>query len=168
MPRRPTPFLLAGAVCVAAKVGATVVRQWRRTRRYEIAETSMEPALRPGDYVVARSSRGSFLLGDVVIYPHPERPGFELVKRVVGLPGATVEIDGGRVFIDGAPLPEPWAVPDPTDTGRWRVRADEIFVMGDQRRRSSWDSRQIGPIAVGQAQWTLRARYWPADRIGMV
>ncbi len=126
----------------------------------------MGPALLPGDYVLARRSGATFLLGDIVIYPHPSQPDLELVKRVVGLPGTTVTIDRGTTMIDGAVLPEPWAEPDPADDGVWHVARDEIFVMGDQRRRSSGDSRRVGPLPVSQVPWTVRARYWPPRRIG--
>ena len=119
----------------------------------------MEPALRPGDYVLARKSGSSFLLGDIVIFPDPDRPDFELVKRVVGLPGATVALEAGRVLVDGDPLPEPWAEIDTADQGTWTVGSDEIFVLGDQRRRSSRDSRTLGPIAASAAGWTVRLRY---------
>jgi signal peptidase I len=139
----------------------------RRLRRYEIAEHSMTPALVPGDFVIARSG-GLPARGEVVIIGHPEKPGMEIVKRVIGLPGETVTVSGGLVHIDGARLPEPWADGPTCPEGTWRIPSDAMFVLGDNRRRSSGDSRTLGPIAVPDPLWTVQWRYWPARRIDIV
>jgi signal peptidase I len=68
------------------------------------------------------------------------------VKRVIGLPGETVEMKAGQVYIDGVPLNESYLTrPDDRDFGPYEVGADEIFVMGDNRPVSK-DSRMIGAI----------------------
>jgi signal peptidase I len=167
--RSKSQTLCIASVAGLALIGSSwIAKQRRRTRRYEIAERSMAPELLPGDYVIARKSGRSFLLGDVVIFTDPDRPGFELVKRVVGLPGVTVQLEAGHVVVDGDPVPEPWAEIDHDDHGTWKVGNDEIFVLGDQRTRSSRDSRAVGPIRVTAAEWTVRARYWPPARIGLI
>lgn len=66
-----------------------------RLRRYEIAEHSMRPTLRSGDWVIALARPGSVRPGDVVVLDHPNRPGFELVKRV-----ASIDDDGVLVLGD--------------------------------------------------------------------
>ncbi len=65
-----------------------------RLRRYEIAEGSMSPALEPGDYVVAVRRPRRVRPGDVVIFDHPERKGFTLVKRVAAASGAAISVRG--------------------------------------------------------------------------
>lgn len=144
-------------------VAAAVLR--KDLRRYEIVEHSMSPELEPGDYVLALAARRELMRGDVVIFVHPDRPGFELVKRVVGMPGETVAVANGQVHIDGAVLPEPWAVGPTRGDGTWRLGA-EVFVLGDQRSLSAGDSRQIGPVPRSAIAWRAAARYWPAHRIG--
>ncbi len=126
----------------------------------------MEPALRPGDYVVATHHSDPPARGDIVVFPHPRHADFELVKRVVALPGETVVIADGRVFVDGASLPEPWAHGTTKPAGSWSLR-NEIFVLGDQRERSDADSRSIGPLPITRAVWRVALRYWPPRRAGL-
>jgi signal peptidase I len=149
--------LLAGA----AKAGRTL-------RRYEVAEYSMAPALLPGDYLVAARVKGELWRGDIVVFPHPILPELELVKRIIGLPGERVTIADGRITIDGAPLPEAWAVGPTTPPGTWHVPEDAYFVLGDHRTRSTEDGRMIGPVPVTAVRWRVAVRYWPAGRIGLL
>ena len=92
-----------------------------------------------GDIVVVQVSDETWLLSSL--------SGGRFVKRVVGLPGATIEIRGGRVLIDGSPLAEPYAPdPAPRDVARTAVPADAYYVLGDNRGASD-DSRTWGPVA---------------------
>lgn len=125
----------------------------------------MEPTLLPGDYVVATHRGDPPARGDIVIFPHPDQADFELVKRVVGLPGETVTIADGRLLVDGAVVPEPWAHGVTTPDGSWSLR-NEVFVLGDQRTRSDADSRSIGPLPTTRAVWRVALRYWPPRRTG--
>ena len=139
-----------------------------RVRRYEIAERSMAPTLLPGDYVLATAVRHDPMRGDILIIPHPEHDGFDLVKRVVGLPGERVAIRGGQVYIDRAVLPEAWALGPTLPEDGWVLGPRQVFLLGDQRAMSSGDSRTTGPIGLDQALWSVAARYWPPGRIGLV
>jgi nickel-type superoxide dismutase maturation protease len=65
-----------------------------RLTRYEIAEHSMEPALRPGDWVLGVKRPARVSVGDVVVVEHPTRPGFRLVKRVSGIGPAGLDVRG--------------------------------------------------------------------------
>ncbi len=127
----------------------------------------MSPALEPGDFVIATPARSGLVRGDVVIFAHPDRPSFELVKRVVGMPAEDVAVANGQVQINGAVLPEPWAVGPTRPNGSWRLGA-QVFVLGDQRTASASDSREIGPVPFGAVTWKVVARYWPLDRIGLI
>ena len=154
-------FLAAGALTVVA------LAYRRRLRRYQIAELSMAPKLQPGDYVVAVRSDRLPLRGDIVVVAHPDRPDFELVKRVIGLPGEHLAIRGGRVHIDGTPLAESWA-DAPTTPDLSRRLGQDVFVLGDRRTDSSADSRTIGPVPLSEASWRIVYRYWPRRRIGWI
>lgn len=138
-----------------------------RLRRYAIADRSMAPVLEPGDYVIAIRTVSEWLRGDVAIVTHPHRPGFELVKRVVGLPDDHLVISGGSMSVDGVPLMEPWAHGRTHPDGEWRLGA-ELFLLGDHRGASAADSRSIGPLPVGLVRWRVVGRYWPRHRIGWV
>ena len=142
---------------------AALLRRYGPVRRYEIAEESMSPSLRPGDYVVT-VRRGPLRRGAQVVYEHPSRRAFFLTKRVVGLPGEQVTIREGLVLIDGVPLAEPWAHDYDGPDGEWSVGVDSVFVLGDDRLRSTDDSRYLGPIALAELDFVV-GRYWPRSRV---
>ncbi len=91
----------------------------------------------------------------------------DLIKRVVGLPGETIEIRENTVFVDGVALDEPYLPTGITmdDMPPRTLRADELFVMGDNRNASS-DSRRFGPIQIDDVVGKAFVRIWPADRWG--
>ncbi len=87
--------------------------------------------------------------GDIVVLKHAERQILQNAKRVVGLPGETITIEGGAVFVDGAKLDEPYLPPGTlTDSKkrRFEIPEDSYFVLGDNRAVSA-DSRLWGPVA---------------------
>ena len=160
--RRLTAILLAG---LAGLAGRTV---YERLGRFEITEASMSPAMLPGDFVVTDQTDRRLVRGDIVVFEHPQRPSFFLAKRVVGLPGEHLELEGGRVLINGTPLDEPWTIDETGPAGEWDLGPDEAFVLGDARWMSNGDSREIGPVPIGHLTIRVIFRYWPIDRIGVI
>lgn len=156
----------AAVLSAIALVGYAGIRG--RLRRYEITESSMEPALHPGDYVIAQPRRSPPTRGEIVIFDHPDVPGFELVKRVICLPGEHVVISGGQVHCSGATVAEPWANGPTLPDGSWRLGPDEVFALGDNRAASAADSRTLGPLNLGTVKWRVVARYWPRRSIGRI
>ncbi len=106
--------------------------------------------------------------GDVVVFSYPLDRTKSFIKRIVALPGETVEILQGVVYVNGDPLPEPY-VPseygDPKDCGPMRVPSDSYFVMGDHRISSN-DSREFGPVVSRSIFGRAVFAYWPVDRFG--
>jgi len=139
-----------------------------RVRRYTIAEASMTPALEPGDFIIAQLRREPVQRGDIIVFNHPHRPSFELVKRVVGLPGESVVISGGQVHCNDAIVAEPWADGPTFPDGIWQIGRDEVFVLGDNRSASAADSRMLGPIELSGTHWQAVARYWPFRSAGRI
>ncbi len=97
----------------------------------------MEPTVLAGDYLLA-TARGAIRRGDFVVVDRPGQRGFELVKRVAGIPGDVIE---GRVL-------EP----------------DEYWVVGEPSARST-DSRTFGAVASADIKGIIRLRYWPPSRV---
>jgi signal peptidase I len=87
--------------------------------------------------------------GDIVLLKHAERQILQNAKRVIGLPGETITIEGGAVFVDGVKLEEPYlALGTTTDSEKreFKIPEDSYFVLGDNRSFSA-DSRLWGPVA---------------------
>lgn len=106
--------------------------------------------------------------GDIVVLKLEEWDGDPLIKRVIGLPGETVAIHDGQVFIDGIPLDEPYL--DQPTLGNWEpqvVPPLHIFVMGDNRAASN-DSRYFGAVPLDRIVGRAWLRYWPPQEIGFV
>jgi signal peptidase I len=158
---------------------------------FEVRQQSMVPTIAEREYILIDKLTPRFAeyaRGDIVVFQppssSPQVEGIPFIKRVIGLPGDTVQLINGRVFVtppggsatrieepyigrtfDGRPVE---TQPKPPDfTAEWRVPDGQYFVMGDNRGVSE-DSRVFGPIdrelIVGRA-WL---RYFPLDRIGFM
>jgi len=106
--------------------------------------------------------------GDVVVFWYPVDPSKSFIKRVVGLPGETVEIRQGVVYVNGKSLPEPYVPPqyeDLSDYSPKTVPDDSFFVMGDHRISSN-DSRVFGAVQSRYIYGRAVFAYWPVDHFG--
>ena len=106
--------------------------------------------------------------GDVVVFAYPLDGTKSFIKRIVALPGETVEIRQGLVYVNGNWLSEPY-VPsqyvDLSDFGPMRVPNDSYFVMGDHRSSSN-DSRVFGTVARRLIHGRAVFAYWPMNHFG--
>lgn len=106
--------------------------------------------------------------GDVVVFRFPFDPDRDFIKRIIALPGQTVEVVDGVVFVDGAALEEPYIFEEVLyNFGPATVPEDEVFVLGDNRN-NSYDSHSWGmldqDLIIGRAE----LRYWPFSDAGRV
>jgi signal peptidase I len=139
------------------------------TGRFRIEGQSMEPNLHDGEYVLI--DKVSYALhpperGDVIVLVRPGEK--DLIKRVIGLPGDTVEVRGGRVIVNGVTLDEPY-LDQPINRiyAARQVEPDHYFVMGDNRNNSQ-DSRDFGPIPASSIVGRAWLVYWPPADWGTV
>ena len=130
---------------------------------YEIKEESMSPELLPEDYVLAIKTNEPLSRGDIVIFKNSEK-SIDVVKRVVGLPGETISSSNNELLINGKTIEDPWAKTVTDDFIDCNVGENEVFVLGDQRRLSTSDSRTLGTINATDCL-KLKYRYWPYQRI---
>ena len=132
----------------------------------EIPSGSMEDTILVGDYILVNRwayapvsfewERALFpsrevRRGDVIVFKQPQTPERDYIKRVIGLPGDTVQVTrAGEVFVNGDPLIEPYVNPLYAETKPYsptRVEPGKYFVMGDHRNLSS-DSREWGHASI--------------------
>ena len=130
---------------------------------YEIKEESMSPELLPEDYVLATKTNEPLSRGDIVIFKNSEK-SIDVVKRVVGLPGETISASNNELLVNGKTIEDPWARTVTDDFIDCNVGENEVFVLGDQRRLSTSDSRTLGTINATDCL-KLKYRYWPYQRI---
>ena len=106
--------------------------------------------------------------GDVVVFWYPLDRSKSFIKRIIGLPGETVEIRHGSLFVNDQVIPEPYVPPqyaDISDFGPVKVPKSSYFVMGDHRFSSN-DSRVFGPVASQYMYGRAVFAYWPVDHFG--
>ncbi len=138
---------------------------------FRISGSSMVPTLHDGEYVfVYRLAywRHPPARGDIIVFRYPLNPKRTLIKRVIGLPGETVSVHNGQVFINGKPLPEDYILSTPKYTvAPVTVGPNEVYVLGDNRNNSN-DSHAWGlldqDLIVGKAV----LRFWPLDKIALI
>ena len=137
--------------------------------------SSMDPTLRDGDLMLVRRTR-RFRRRDVVICHYPKRWRTkkmhlirqQFVKRVIGLPGETIEIRDGLIYINGSLIREHYLDPNhnrhPRDLPPRKLGPQEYFVFGDNRDISH-DSRRIGPIRANMLIGRVFYRFSLTDNV---
>lgn len=138
---------------------------------YSVYGSCMEPNLRTGERVLGSKVIYKFKQpsrGDVVVFEYPKDPSKVFIKRVIGLPGDVVEIQSGRVYINGKKLTEPYVINTPHGSyGPEHVQPGKLFVMGDYRDMSN-DSRYWGELPLKNVQAKGWIRYWPINKMELI
>ena len=179
--------LVDWALTITLAVVAVLVFQAEVAKPYRIPSPSMEPTLhcakpvsgcksRISDRVIANRLVYQFhgpRRGDIIVFDAPRRveaacgAGGTFIKRIVGLPGESVSMRAGYVFINGARLSEPYLQPAyrGRESGSWgRSPSDGYFVLGDNRAMSC-DSRRWGTVPRVSIIGRAEATYWPPRRL---
>ena len=184
------PILVGIALVFAVLIKTFLVQA------FYIPSQSMEPTIVPQDRVLVNKLAyvfGDIERGDIVVFDNPEQTGDQpnlivrafrsigeaigissaqdhLIKRVIGLPGETIEIRDNQVIIDGKILDESAYLPEGIfmpDRPPFTLGPEEYFMMGDNRNNSS-DSRVFGPVQRGEIVGQAFIRVWPLNRIALV
>jgi signal peptidase I len=186
----PRPWRIAidwAVTIIGAILIVLALKEWV-VNPYRIPSSSMEPTLhcaRPGPGCQAHFSDrvlacricldfSSPSRGDIIVFRTPPKAvqkcgeGGTFVKRLIGLPGETLQEKSGQIYVDGRRLNEPYIKQGYRDTltqGPWHVPEGQYFFMGDNRAQSC-DSRQWGPVPRGNLIGTVFFVYWPPNRLG--
>ena len=141
----------------------------------KVEGTSMMPSLHDQERVfinkfVYRMGLGEVQRGDTVVFWFPGDPSKSYIKRVIGLPGDTVEVRAGAVYVNGQLLEEPYVPEEYRDrisVAPLRVPGDYYYMLGDHRSSSN-DSRSWGPVPRQAIYGKAVFAYWPVDKMGVV
>ena len=109
--------------------------------------------------------------GDVIVFHAPVRPPKDFVKRVIGLPGETLEIRSGAVYINGVELEESYDLGSEfrsyQESQSITLRDGEFFVLGDNRGSSN-DSKDWGPVRMEEIVGKVAFIYWPLSELPFI
>lgn len=151
---------------------------------HQVSGRSMVPTFQNGEFLLTNKMayrRGFPHRGDVIIFRAPSTAhcptggACDFIKRIIGLPGETIGVRDGHMYIDGKLLPEPY-IPDEfiirgdaflQDGTEYTLEEGEYFAMGDNRPGSS-DSRAFGPVPLKNFIGKAWIRYWPFDKLGFI
>ena len=138
--------------------------------RIRVDGSSMTPTLSNGQFVMVNQlayKLGDPAHGDIVVFHYPRDPEQEYIKRIIGLPGDTVEISNGHVFVNEQELIEPYIEAAARNNGQWDIPEGHIFVLGDNRNNSQ-DSRNFGPFTMENVVGKAIFIYWPPSDWGFI
>jgi signal peptidase I len=139
----------------------------------KVEGTSMMPSLEDQERVFVNKfvyRLESIERGDVVVFRYPRDPSKSYIKRVVGVAGDRIRIDGGQVYVNDRAVDEDYVPPAYTDARSYPetvVPQQSYFVLGDHRSMSN-DSRDFGPVNQGFIYGKAVFGYWPMDKVGRV
>lgn len=135
-----------------------------------VPTTSMVPTIKPGDrlFVEKITHRFSGLeRGEVIVFKPPAQSGLkdDLIKRLIALPGDTVEIKDGKLFLNGEVQTEDYlAEPLKYNMPEITVPENKLFMLGDNRNRS-YDSHEWGFVDIQNVKGKAFITYWPLNRM---
>lgn len=133
--------------------------------RVRVENISMLPTLNPGEFVLVNKLAyrlGSSQRGDIVVFHHSETEDY--IKRVIGLPGDTVNIHDRQVLVNGQQLSESYISAEPEYRGEWTVPDGNLFVLGDNRNFSQ-DSHSWGFVSLDNVVGKALVVYWPFNQV---
>jgi signal peptidase I len=137
----------------------------------KVEGTSMEPELNDQERIFINKfvyRLGDVERGDIVVFHYPRDPSKSYIKRVIGLPGDTVHIANGHVYVNGQLMSEsyvPSRYADQSFYPQITVPAHSFFLLGDHRSSSS-DSRDFGPVDQRFIYGKAVFGYWPMEKVG--
>ncbi|MDJ0728914.1 MAG: signal peptidase I [Crocosphaera sp.] len=172
-PKKENPWVELAQTVVTAVILAFGIRTFVAEARY-IPSSSMEPTLEINDRLIIEKLSYHFrepVRGDVVVFHPTDRlkdEGFHeaFIKRIIGLPGETVQVKEGKVYINGSEITEKYIAEDPNyDYGPKVVPEGEYLVLGDNRN-NSLDSHYWGFVPKDKIIGKAFVRFWPFNRLG--
>ena len=138
---------------------------------YRVSGSSMKPTLEDEQYLVV--NKLTYRLndpqrGDIIVFRDPNADTRKLIKRIIGLPGETLEIRTGQVLVNGQRLDEPYITrPAQYSEQPMPIPDDHYYVLGDNRNNSS-DSHNWGTLSEEEIVGKAWVSYWPPSQWGII
>lgn len=145
---------------------------------HQVKGASMDPTFHDGEYIL--TDKIDYRLhapqrGDVIVFIAPRNPDYDYIKRIIGIPGDTVSIKDGSVYVNNQLLEENYINSETIilpgefvkNNQEIKLQTDEYFVLGDNRSHSS-DSRSWGTVPRKDIIGRAFFRYWPFTKFGMI
>ena len=163
-------------VAVLAGITIALIRYYL-FKPFYVKGASMEPNFHEKEYLIIDELSYRFrepVRGEVIVFRYPEDPKEYFLKRIIGLPGETVKVTGGKVFVynsehpEGFELGEEYLPKDLITEGEktTKVGENQVFVLGDNRP-NSFDSRRFGPIDKSLVVGRAWLRGWPLNKLAV-
>lgn len=177
--RKLFSFILEVVKIVVISLAIILPVRYFLIQPFYVKGSSMEPNFEDGEYLIINEIGYRFSgpkRGDVVVFRYPGDPSQYYIKRIIGLPGETVEISNDRIIVFNENFPKgieinessylnpPYETPSEV---RITLSEDQYFVLGDNRLASS-DSRTWGELPEKDIVGRAWLRCWPFDRVGKV
>lgn len=178
MRREAVAFIWETVKVVVISLAIIIPVRYFLVQPFFVKGASMENTFEDGDYILIDEISYRFndpQRGDILVFRFPEDHAQFFIKRIIGLPGETVEIKNDRVKIynlqhpGGFVLDEPYLASGQHTLGDLRVKLDsnEYFMLGDNRLQSS-DSRRWGPLNISLVTGRVFLRAWPVNKFEVI
>ena len=174
-PSRTRAFI-TNVLYIGLAIGLAMLIQAFVIRPFIVSGSSMDPTIKDKEYLIIDEVSYRFrepARGEVVVFKAPPEPTKYYIKRIIGLPGETVDIRSGVVTIfntehpEGLDLDEQYITHTEKDTYHGVIPPGNYFVMGDNRG-NSFDSRSWGPLHEKEITGIARLRVFPFSQFGII
>ena len=161
-------------VAVVAIAAVFLIRSFL-IQPFLVSGSSMVPNFSDGDYLLVDQITYRFRVpgrGEVVVFRPPENDSTYFIKRIIGLPGETIRISGGKVIVSGGGYPEETVLQEGYLPPSFATRGEEEFILSQDEymllgdnRSYSFDSRSWGALKKGNIVGLARLRLWPLNAL---
>jgi len=169
-------FTIVTACCILFILAPFLVRTFV-VQAFKIPSGTMKPTLLIGDHIFVDKlpkATDNIKRGDIIVFPFPQDPRKDFVKRVIGLPGEVIELRDKEIYVNNSHLKENYVIRTdqniipaevrPRDNlGPIRVPLESVFVLGDNRD-ASYDSRFWGFVDINEIKGKVTRIYWSWDK----
>lgn len=144
-------YIVFGIIGIVISLAVVIPTRLFLVSPFIVSGETMSPTYNNGDYLLINKFNKDFSRGDVVIFRYEKQPDTFLIKRIIGLPSEKIEIQDGKILVNGQVLKETYYNGETTGNTSLTLGNNQYFVLGDNRNKG-FDSRSFGPIAISSIE----------------